>query len=163
VQLKAFVVNINLKNKNMGSAIYAKMFKQQLNKDSHEYDHKPAESDVAQAKFINDKMKKMKIDPVQAEFDKLQKVNKTKDVDLNDPEQYRDEYKSYVKRKKEGYVQDNSDDGMPNVNIPADPNSTMDYNRFSTSKEIARGGKRAVKALEKQQMVDKAIKAGKLL
>ena len=39
------------------------MFKQQLNKDSHEYDHKPAESDVAQAKFINAKMKKMKIDP----------------------------------------------------------------------------------------------------
>ena len=66
----------------MGSAIYAKMFKQQLNKDSHEYDHKPAESDVAQAKFINAKMKKMKIDPVQAEFDKLQKVNKIKDVDL---------------------------------------------------------------------------------
>ena len=58
------------------------MFKQQLNKDSHEYDHKPAESDVAQAKFINAKMKKMKIDPVQAEFDKLQKVNKIKDVDL---------------------------------------------------------------------------------
>ena len=66
----------------MGSAIYAKMFKQQLNKDSHEYDHKPAESDVAQAKFINAKMKKIKIDPVQAEFDKLQKVNKIKDVDL---------------------------------------------------------------------------------
>ena len=58
------------------------MFKQQLNKDSHEYDHKPAESDVAQSKFINAKMKKMKIDPVQAEFDKLQKVNKIKDVDL---------------------------------------------------------------------------------
>ena len=158
----------------MGSAIYAKMFKQQLNKDSHEYDHKPAESDVAQAKFINAKMKKMKIDPKlivdsvkKAAFDKdfneLQAINKIKDVDLNDPEQYRDEYKSYVKRKKEGYVQDNSDDGMSNVNIPADPNSTMDYNRFSTSKEIARGGKRAVKALKKQQMVDKAIKAGKLL
>ena len=60
--LKVFAVNIKKKN-NMGSAIYAKMFKQQLDKDSHEYDHKPAESDVAQAKFINAKMKKMRIDP----------------------------------------------------------------------------------------------------
>ena len=77
----------------MGSAIYAKMFKQQLNKDSHEYDHKPAESDVAQAKFINAKMKKMKIDPKlivdsvkKAAFDKdfneLQAKNKIKEVEL---------------------------------------------------------------------------------
>lgn len=97
------------------------------------------------------------------DFNELQAVNKIKDVDLNDPEQYRDEYKGYVKRKKEGYVEDNSADGMPNVNIPANPNSMMDYNKFSTSKEIARGGKRGVKALRKQQMVDKVIKAGKLL
>ena len=97
------------------------------------------------------------------DFNELQAVNKIKDVDLNDPEQYRDEYKGYVKRKKEGYVEDNSADGMLNVNIPANPNSMMDYNKFSTSKEIARGGKRGVKALRKQQMVDKVIKAGKLL
>lgn len=146
----------------MGSAIYAKMFKQKLKYDeSKEQDNpnffKQDEDYMAERKAAKNK----KIDPFQAEFDKLQKVNKTKDVDLNDPEQYRGEYKSYVKRKKEGYVQDNSDDGMPNVNIPADPNNTMDYNRFFTSKEIARGGKRAVKALKKQQMVDKAIKAGK--
>ena len=115
-------------------------------------------------KYIGSPCKKNGIDPsFDKDFNELQAINKTKDVDLNDSEQYRDEYKSYVKRKKEGYVQDNSDDGMPNVNIPADPNSTMDYNRFSTSKEIARGGKRAVKALKKQQMVDKAIKAGKSL
>ena len=125
-------------------------------------------------KYIGSPCKKNGIDPklmvdsvkkaiTNKDFNELQAINKIKDVDLNDPEQYRGEYKSYVKNKKEGYVQDNSDDGMPNVNIPADPSSTMDYNKFSTSKEIARGGKRAVKALKKQQMVDKAIKAGKLL
>ena len=100
---------------------------------------------------------------ISKEIDPKIKTEKLPEVDLNDPEQYRDEYKSYVKRKKQGYVEDNSADGMPNVNIPADPNSTMDYNKFSTSKEIARGGKRGVKALRKQQMVDKVIKAGKLL
>ena len=125
-------------------------------------------------KYIGSPCKKNGIDPklmvdsvkkaiTNKDFNELQAINKIKDVDLNDPEQYRGEYKSYVKNKKEGYVQDNSDDGMPNVNIPADPSSTMDYNKFSTSKEIARGGKRAVKALKKQQMVDKAIKAGKSL
>jgi len=103
-------------------------------------------------KYIGSPCKKNGIDP------KI-KTEQLPEVDLNDPEQYRDEYKSYVKRKKEGYVQDNSDDGMPNVNIPADPDNTMDYNRFSTSKEIARGGKRGVKALKKQKLVDKAIKA----
>ena len=125
-------------------------------------------------KYIGSPCKKNGIDPklmvdsvkkaiTNKDFNELQAVNKIKDVDLNDPEQYRDEYKGYVKRKKEGYVEDNSADSMPNVNIPADPNSTMDYNKFSTSKEIARGGKRGVKALRKQQMVDKVIKAGKLL
>ena len=114
-------------------------------------------------KYIGSPCKKNGIDPFQKEFDNLQKLNKTKAVDLNDPEQYRDEYKSYVKRRKEGYIQDNSEDVMPDVKIPADPNSIMDYNKFSTSKEIARGGKRAVKALKKQRMVNKAIKAGKLL
>ena len=115
-------------------------------------------------KYIGSPCKKNRIDPsFDKDFKKLQAVNKTKHVDLNDPEQYRDEYKSYVKRKKEGYEEDNSADGMPNVNIPADPNRIMDYNKFSTSKEIARGGKRGAKALIKQQMVDKVIKAGKLL
>ena len=114
-------------------------------------------------KYIGSPCKKNGIDPFQKEFNNLQKVNKTKAVDLNDSEQYRDEYKSYVKRKKEGYMQDNSEDGMPDVKISADPNNIMDYNKFSTSKEIARGGKRAVKALKKQRMVNKAIKAGKLL
>ena len=125
-------------------------------------------------KYIGTPCKKNGIDPklmvdsvkkaiTNKDFNELQAINKIKDVDLNDPEQYRDEYKGYVKRKKEGYEEDNSADGMPNVNIPADPNSTMDYNKFSTSKEIARGGKRGVKALRKQQMVDKVIKAGKLL
>jgi len=125
-------------------------------------------------KYIGSPCKKNGIDPklmvdsvkkaiTNKDFNELQAINKIKDVDLNDPEQYRDEYKGYVKRKKEGYEEDNSADGMPNVNIPADPNSTMDYNKFSTSKEIARGGKRGVKALRKQRMVDKVIKAGKLL
>lgn len=114
-------------------------------------------------KYIGSPCKKNKIDPFKKEFDNLQKVNKTKTVDLNDPEQYRDEYKIYVKRKKEGYMQDNSEDGMPDIKIPADPNNIIDYNRFSTAKEIARGGKRGVKALEKQEAINKAIKAGKLL
>tara|TARA_R110001583_G_scaffold134751_1_gene286482 strand:- start:25 stop:429 length:405 start_codon:yes stop_codon:yes gene_type:complete len=120
----------------------------------------PCKKNGIDPKLIVDSVKKAAFDK---DFNKLQTTNKTKDVDLNDSEQYRGEYKSYVKNKKEGYVQDNSDDGMPNVNIPADPSSTMDYNKFSTSKEIARGGKRAVKALEKQQMVNKTIKAGKSL
>ena len=88
------------------------------------------------------------IDPFQKEFNALQKVNKTKTVDLNDPEQYRGEYNEYVNRKTKGYTQDNSADGMPNQKIPADPNNIMTYNRFFKTKEIARGGKRAVKALK---------------
>jgi len=79
---KAFVINIKKKN-NMGSAIYAKMFKQKLKYDeSKEQDNpdffKQDEDYMAERKAAKNK----KIDPFQAEFNKLQKVNKIKDVDL---------------------------------------------------------------------------------
>tara|TARA_R100000951_G_scaffold44688_1_gene38153 strand:- start:536 stop:931 length:396 start_codon:yes stop_codon:yes gene_type:complete len=128
----------------MGSALYAKMFKQTL-----KYDESKEQDNPNFFKKNEDYMADRKaIDPFQKEFNALQKVNKTKTVDLNDPEQYRGEYNEYVNRKTKGYTQDNSADGMPNQKIPADPNNIMTYNRFFKTKEIARGGKRAVKALK---------------
>ena len=48
-----------LKDKD-GKVIITSEQARDIDEDHHEFDHKPAESDVKKAKFINAKMKKMK-------------------------------------------------------------------------------------------------------
>lgn len=52
----------------------------QQDQDSHEYDHQPAESDIRIAKIANAKMKNLKNESFDREFEELQKINKIKPV-----------------------------------------------------------------------------------
>ena len=74
-----------------------------------------------------------------------------------------DRYKKYVERKQKGYIEDNSSDYMSSQEIKPSPSTTMDFNKFVVSDEIAKGGKRGVEAFEHHKNVSKAIKAGKKL
>ena len=71
--LKVFVVNINLKNKNMKSGLYKK------------YIGSPCKKNGIDPKLIVDSVKKAAFDK---DFNELQTVNKTKDVKLTNGKIY---------------------------------------------------------------------------
>jgi hypothetical protein len=126
---KAFVIKIKKKN-NMGSAIYAKMFKQTLKYDeSKEQDNpdffKQDEDYMAERKAAKNK----KIDPRKKSYqDSVQKLHKPA-------------YKNYLKKQREGYSA--SDDDGQTVNfIPPqkDPTKIKSLKDYAYTMEIAKGG-----------------------
>jgi hypothetical protein len=51
-------------------------------------------------------------------------------------------YKEYIKKRKEGYTEDNSEDGMPNQFIPPakDQSKNKNLKDFAYTMEIGKGG-----------------------